>query len=107
MHIAPFDNENAPIVDVDDATVPLNYFNIVKLDAVGTRDRDAFVRAAKAAAAAAKQPDLATTVDTARKKQKYDYAKARFLREREEQAQARRQANADLRNDLRNKYSLS
>ena len=31
MHIAPFDNKNAPIVDVDDATVPLNYFNIVKL----------------------------------------------------------------------------
>ncbi len=33
MHIAPFDNANKPIVDVDDATVPLNYFNIVKLDA--------------------------------------------------------------------------
>ncbi len=31
MHIAPFDNANRPIVDVDDATVPLNYFNIVKL----------------------------------------------------------------------------
>ena len=31
MHIAPFDNENRPIVDVDDALVPLNYFNIVKL----------------------------------------------------------------------------
>jgi len=31
MHIAPFDNANKPIVDVDDATVPLNYFNIVKL----------------------------------------------------------------------------
>ena len=30
MHIAPFDNNNVPIVDVDDATVPLNYFNIVK-----------------------------------------------------------------------------
>ena len=33
MHIAPFDNKNKPIVDVDDATVPLNYFNIVKLSA--------------------------------------------------------------------------
>ena len=33
MHIAPFDNENRPIVDVDDALVPLNYFNIVKLKA--------------------------------------------------------------------------
>ena len=33
MHIAPFDNENKPIVDVDDALVPLNYFNIVKLKA--------------------------------------------------------------------------
>ncbi|MEM9320492.1 MAG: 5-deoxy-glucuronate isomerase [Pseudomonadota bacterium] len=32
MHIAPYDNKNAPLVDVDDATVPLNYFNIVKLD---------------------------------------------------------------------------
>ena len=31
MHIAPFDNHNTPIVDVDDATVPLNYFNILKL----------------------------------------------------------------------------
>ena len=33
MHIAPFDNENKPIVDVDDALVPLNYLNIVKLKA--------------------------------------------------------------------------
>ena len=31
MHIPPFDNENKPIVDVDDGLVPLNYFNIVKL----------------------------------------------------------------------------
>jgi len=31
MHIAPFDNQNKPIVDVDNTTVPLNYFNIVKL----------------------------------------------------------------------------
>ncbi|MCP4182740.1 MAG: 5-deoxy-glucuronate isomerase [Hyphomicrobiales bacterium] len=31
MHIAPFDNLNKPIVDVDDQRVPLNYFNIVKL----------------------------------------------------------------------------
>tara|TARA_B100001057_G_scaffold498220_1_gene604563 strand:- start:1703 stop:2539 length:837 start_codon:yes stop_codon:yes gene_type:complete len=31
MHIAPFDNNNTPIVDVDDATVPLNFFNIIKL----------------------------------------------------------------------------
>ena len=31
MHIAPFDNRNKPIVDVDDDCVPLNYFNIVKL----------------------------------------------------------------------------
>ena len=31
MHIPPFDNRNRPIVDVEDATVPLNYFNIVKL----------------------------------------------------------------------------
>lgn len=33
MHIAPHDNQNKPIVDVDDATVPLNYFNIVTLKA--------------------------------------------------------------------------
>lgn len=33
MHIPPYDNANKPIVDVDDATVPLNYFNIVKLSA--------------------------------------------------------------------------
>lgn len=33
MHIPPFDNGNKPIVDVGDATVPLNYFNIVKLKA--------------------------------------------------------------------------
>ncbi|QEE43510.1 5-deoxy-glucuronate isomerase (plasmid) [Rhizobium sp. WL3] len=31
MHIAPFDNQNKPIVDIDDPTVPLNYFNIVKM----------------------------------------------------------------------------
>lgn len=31
MHIAPFDNHNKPIVDADDPTVPLNYFNIVNL----------------------------------------------------------------------------
>ncbi|WP_193142705.1 5-deoxy-glucuronate isomerase [Meridianimarinicoccus sp. MJW13] len=31
MHIPPFDNANAPIVDADDPRVPLNYFNIVKL----------------------------------------------------------------------------
>ena len=31
MHIAPFDNKNKPIVDTNDRTVPLNYFNIVKL----------------------------------------------------------------------------
>ena len=33
MHIAPFDNQNKPIVDAGDSTVPLNYFNIVKLEA--------------------------------------------------------------------------
>lgn len=31
MHIPPHDNYNKPIIDVDDARVPLNYFNIVKL----------------------------------------------------------------------------
>ena len=31
MHIAPYDNENKPIVDVEDGFVPLNYFNIIKL----------------------------------------------------------------------------
>lgn len=31
MHIAPYDNHNKPVVDVDNPTVPLNYFNIVKL----------------------------------------------------------------------------
>lgn len=31
MHIAPYDNNNKPIVDVDHDLVPLNYFNIVKL----------------------------------------------------------------------------
>jgi 5-deoxy-glucuronate isomerase len=31
MHIAPHDNKNKPIVDAEDPTVPLNYFNIVKL----------------------------------------------------------------------------
>lgn len=33
MHIAPYDNKNQAIVDIADATVPLNYFNIVKLEA--------------------------------------------------------------------------
>jgi len=31
MHIPPYDNRNAPIVDVDDAEVPLAYFNIVRM----------------------------------------------------------------------------
>lgn len=31
MHIAPFDNKNCPVVGIEDETVPLNYFNIVKL----------------------------------------------------------------------------
>ena len=31
MHIPPFDNRNAAIIDVNNARVPLNYFNIVKL----------------------------------------------------------------------------
>ena len=31
MHIAPFDNKNEPIVAAGNSTVPLNYFNIVKL----------------------------------------------------------------------------
>ncbi len=33
MHIAPYDNQNRPVVDADNSTVPLNYFNIVKLKA--------------------------------------------------------------------------
>jgi 5-deoxy-glucuronate isomerase len=33
MHIAPHDNRNQPIVDADNPTVPLTYFNIVKLRA--------------------------------------------------------------------------
>ncbi|MDE2384359.1 MAG: 5-deoxy-glucuronate isomerase [Alphaproteobacteria bacterium] len=33
MHIPPHDNLNKPVIDVDDARVPLNYFNIVKLKA--------------------------------------------------------------------------
>ena len=32
MHIPPFDNKNTPIVDIEDSRVPLNYFNIVKLN---------------------------------------------------------------------------
>ena len=31
MHIAPYDNQNKPIVDAENSAVPLNYFNIVKL----------------------------------------------------------------------------
>ncbi len=33
MHISPYDNRNAPIVDVDHSHVPLTYFNIVRLKA--------------------------------------------------------------------------
>ena len=33
MHIAPHDNRNQPIVDVDHPLVPLVYFNIVRLEA--------------------------------------------------------------------------
>mgnify|MGYP003330410918 FL=1 len=31
MHIPPYDNHNKAVIDVDDARVPLNYFNIVRL----------------------------------------------------------------------------
>jgi hypothetical protein len=31
MHVAPYDNANKPLVDIGNALVPLNYFNIVKL----------------------------------------------------------------------------
>ncbi|MEP3279123.1 MAG: 5-deoxy-glucuronate isomerase [Stappiaceae bacterium] len=31
MHIPPYDNANAAIIDAEDSRVPLNYFNIVKL----------------------------------------------------------------------------
>ena len=31
MHIPPYDNNNSPIVNINDPKVPLNYFNIVKL----------------------------------------------------------------------------
>ncbi len=31
MHIPPYENNNKPIVDIEDSRVPLNYFNIVKL----------------------------------------------------------------------------
>ncbi len=31
MHIAPYDNQNRPVVDAGNTTVPLNYFNIVRL----------------------------------------------------------------------------
>ena len=31
MHIPPFDNQNQPIIDINDEHVPLTYFNIVKL----------------------------------------------------------------------------
>nr|MCU0803376.1 5-deoxy-glucuronate isomerase [Paracoccaceae bacterium] len=33
MHIAPYDNRNAPIIGADHPLVPLVYFNIVKLQA--------------------------------------------------------------------------
>jgi len=38
MHIAPHDNENLPIVDVNDPLVPLVYFNILRLKAGETFD---------------------------------------------------------------------
>ena len=31
MHIPPYDNNNAPIVDAENSVVPLNYLNILKL----------------------------------------------------------------------------
>ncbi len=38
MHIPPYENRNRPIVDVEDAHVPLVYFNIVRLSAGETFD---------------------------------------------------------------------
>ncbi len=40
MHIPPFDNKNEPIVEPNNALVPLNYFNIVKLKAGESFDYD-------------------------------------------------------------------
>ena len=48
MHIAPHDNQNRPIVDVDDPLVPLVYFNIVRLKA-GETFRLSHARAMKPA----------------------------------------------------------
>ena len=31
MHILPFDNDNKPIIDIENNIVPNIYFNIVKL----------------------------------------------------------------------------
>lgn len=38
MHIAPYDNQNHPIVDVENPKVPLVYFNIIRLKAGGHFD---------------------------------------------------------------------
>ena len=38
MHIPPHDNQNRAIVDLNDAHVPLAYFNIVRLRAGSTFD---------------------------------------------------------------------
>ena len=32
MHIPPFENKNIPIIGINDSKVPLNFFNIVKLE---------------------------------------------------------------------------
>ena len=37
MHIAPFDNKNKPIVDVNDSRVPLNFFNISRVNMIEKR----------------------------------------------------------------------
>ena len=35
MHISPYENNNRAIVDIENAVVPHNYFNIVKLKKLG------------------------------------------------------------------------
>ena len=78
----------------------------LKLEAHARRDGTTFAAAARAAAKHAQKPDLSQAVAADREKKHTDRMRIFALQDREKKARERRQANDDLRSNLRAKYSL-
>ncbi|KAJ8611791.1 hypothetical protein CTAYLR_007741 [Chrysophaeum taylorii] len=69
-------------------------------------NRDAIASAVRATISHAQTPSLALTVDRQRKNKKVEQQRADAIREHQEATRARRNANADFRNSLKQKYAL-